>query len=359
MEPYVVTPEDAGQRLDHVLARLVPDMGLRGRRRLCGQGGALVNGRPAREAYKVRPGDVLELVIRRAAEYIRPDCGETGGEQGGGGPLSDKARLVMRGPHLAAVYKPAGMHSAALAGKRGPSLQAMLPGLLGAESGDEPEAHDFPCLLNRLDQPTSGLVMVGLDRQGRDEWRLAQEGGRTEKRYLALLEGELPGELVLRQRLEPGSPQRVKAVPEKWADSRRFTTLIPLAVLPGREVAIWLQAMPNWMGGDFPRQVTLAGCIIRKGARHQIRAHAAFAGLPLLGDARYGAGPVPAGTAGLLAEQDMRVNAAPQAGERFFLHHGLVRLPDFWASCPPVWLEVFPEPLRCVALNWLDEPARL
>ena len=45
---------------------------------------------------------------------------------------------------------------------------------------------------------------------------------------------------------------------------------------------------------------------IATGVTHQIRVHAAFVGIPLLGDRRYGGGPTPAD--------------AP-AGVEFFLHH--------------------------------------
>ena len=56
-----VLPEEADLRLDRVLGRLVPDMGLRGRRRLCELGLALVNGRPAKASYDVKVGDKLQI----------------------------------------------------------------------------------------------------------------------------------------------------------------------------------------------------------------------------------------------------------------------------------------------------------
>ena len=49
-----VLPEEADLRLDRVLGRLVPEMGLRGRRRLCELGLTLVNGHPAKESRKLR-----------------------------------------------------------------------------------------------------------------------------------------------------------------------------------------------------------------------------------------------------------------------------------------------------------------
>ena len=145
MAGIIVAPEEDGLRLDHVLARLVPGMGLRGRRRLCAEGRVLVNGRPEREARKVRPGDALAL---------REDDGAAA-ESGG------TARVVLRGEHLAALHKPSGMHSEALAGKTDDSLQTRLSGLL-------PGCAQAPRLLNRLDFATSGLVLAALDGEGRN-----------------------------------------------------------------------------------------------------------------------------------------------------------------------------------------------
>ena len=66
----------------------------------------------------------------------------------------------------------------------------------------------------------------------------------------------------------------------------------------------------------------LIGCRIRKGARHQIRAHLAAAGHPLAGDSLYGAElPCPSG---------------------FLLHHGRVSFPDFQAFRLPAWLPLLP-----------------
>lgn len=70
----------------------------------------------------------------------------------------------------------------------------------------------------------------------------------------------------------------------------------------------WLEASTS-----FRRvRATLWEATMRTGVMHQIRVHAAFVGLPLLGDRRYGGGPTP--------------DDAP-AGVTFFLHHVGLRGP--------------------------------
>ena len=59
------------------------------------------------------------------------------------------------------------MHTEALAGKPGVSLQAMLPEIIGEAC--------HASLLNRLDFPTSGLATAALDELGERQYRDAQE----------------------------------------------------------------------------------------------------------------------------------------------------------------------------------------
>lgn len=327
----VVSPAEAGQRLDHVLARLVPSLGLRGRRRLCEEGRALVNGRPGRGAYRLRAGDLLSLAGARSSTETQADEPS----------VLAPARVLGRTEHLAALDKPAGLHSEALAGKVGDSLQARVEAAFPGAS---------PRLLNRLDYATSGLVALALDAEGAGLWRQAQDQGLTEKRYLALLEGELTEERLMRQRLILKGRDRVLVELADHADFRRHTLLRPLATLDARALADSLEAAEGGVWREAaPRRVTLAACRILKGARHQIRAHAAAAGFPLWGDGRYGAAWLcegrpreDAGHAGLKAE-----------AERFYLHHGRLSLPGWTVWSAPRWLELLDRAARAAALAWL------
>ena len=317
-----VLPEEADLRLDRVLGRLLPDMGLRGRRRLCELGLALVNGRPAKDSKKLRAGDVLSLAegadlsAARDGDAVPHPAGEsrTVSENA---PLfpEDRPRVIRRGKRFAFLHKPAAMHTESLAGKPGDSLQTLLPQLLGPLPGRAR-------LMNRLDYPTSGLVTVALTEDGVNDYQEYQDAGQTEKRYLALLEGEMEHGMLANQRLILKHRERVLVELARHPDPRRHTVVDPLAIL---ELAPLLRRFGidrrNWQGTP-PRYVTLAGCTILKGARHQIRAHCSALGFPLLGDRRYGASFHP-------AEQDE---------ENFFLHHACLLLPGLEVNVIPAWL---------------------
>lgn len=348
----VATEDHAWQRLDRVLEVLLPDMGLRGRRRLCALGLVLVNGKPALEAKKIKPGDVLEI-MGTSENADHGDATAPGAPDIGVAKLADNrtalpqgVQLVERDQRWAAIAKPAGLHTESLAGKPGASLQKMLPSLLEAE--DDAEI----MLLNRLDFPTSGLVMAALNWQSAAVWETAQRNGHTEKRYIALLEGAMSCPHVARNTLNAKGRQRVLATQDDYPDRRRHTSFEPLAVLDAESVGEFVSAFcpksgSKSVGRASVQQVTLAGCIILKGARHQIRAHASAMGFPLLGDVRYGA-------AWALSEESVGCgdDISPEK-ELFFLHHGRIVMPDFSAALAPSWLPLLGKDAECAAREWL------
>lgn len=287
----------AGSRLDKALALLVPD-GLRGRRRRIAAEGVLVNGVTCGDAgRRVRCGDVLALAAPEASAFRAAD-----------------ARLLGRSGDFCLLFKGAGLHCAALAGKGGDSLEARLAELCAPvlAPGESPQ------LLQRLDFGTSGIVCAALTADAAGSFRAAEAAGECEKRYLALLAGALAAPVTARQALDTEN-RRTTRVTAGEAPLLRRTEFVPLHVWEGED-ALRLCALVDAEQPCSPPALTLAGCRIRLGSRHQIRAHAAALGHPLLGDTRYAE---PAGQ--------------PESAPRFFLHHGLLAWPGGRCSEPAPW----------------------
>ena len=306
-------PEEAqGWRLDKALGLLLAspspeqeaarpglfalaDLGLRARRRLCDRSLVLVNGKPGIPGLKLRAGQEI---------IILPD------PEGAAIP-EDAPSLVYKDGGIAALYKPAGMHTAALAGSLSPSLETLLGDLLPSE-----EEGYASRLLNRLDAPTSGLVLASCTDGGERRWYRAERIGNTDKLYLALIEGQPLYDFTVARRLDTDTRNKTRVRHTDDPDPVRHTDVTLLAPLTAGDV-------PGLVESDDPHApLMLVGCRIRKGARHQIRAHLAAAGHPLAGDSLYGAElPCPSG---------------------FLLHHGRVSLPDFQAFRLPAWLPLLP-----------------
>jgi 23S rRNA pseudouridine1911/1915/1917 synthase len=307
---FAVSPDLAGQRLDAALARLLPHMGLRGSRRAVAAGRVLRNGRPEKAACRLRAGDRLE-VLEHAPAVALP-------------------RFLSRRGEYVFVDKPAGLHCASLAGGA-PGLEELLPEILPAECGRAR-------LLQRLDCDTSGIVCAALNDRAAEAFRAAEREGRCEKRYLAVLLGDLPRRATVRLELDTAN-RRKSRVRAPGAESTRWTEFWPLHHFDTAQAGHLFAPAPPETAPDAPaRSLTLAACRIRRGARHQIRAHAAALGHPLWRDALYGT-PECSGVLSLLRPA-------------FFLHHGMISFPGERCSLPPPW--PLPESFARPARQWLE-----
>lgn len=259
---FVYPDDHPPARLDSVLARQL-GLGLRRCRLLIREGLVLVDGRPRSKGEVVHPGQEVSVAF-----------------SGESAPVCADVRLVAREGGFAALAKPGGLHT--VAGKGEACLQAFLPGL----------GLDGWTLLNRLDCLTSGLVLAAADAEVAAAYKAWQDAGLVGKWYLALARGTM---------------ERLEARGRILDDRRRVVRVTgdedePLRRTEARAVA---RIEAN----------TLLLVRIFKGRRHQIRAHLAHAGHPLVGDPVYGAGePGP-----------------------LFLHHWRLDMPGFSAALPPDW----------------------
>jgi 23S rRNA pseudouridine1911/1915/1917 synthase len=273
MTQFVFPDDQSPTRLDQALARWT-GLGLRQVRAMIDQGAVTVDGRVRPKGFLIAPGRQVEV---------------TGPEPSVSCQVA--VEICHRENGFAALVKPGGMHSAR--GLCEPSLESCLPGL-GLEGWS---------LVNRLDVLTSGLVLAASDQEGEQCYKARQDNGQTRKYYLALARG-LVGPMVVRNRI--------------MDDKRRVVRVTSQDDAPLRWTAVW----PVCVVRDD--SLVLVG--IRKGRRHQIRAHLAWAGHALCGDPLYGAGE----------------------GGEFCLHHFRVEMPDFEAQSGPPWPWITDEHLAAV-----------
>ena len=266
-ETITVAAEHDGARLDRVLEAPLPGAGLRLRRRLCDEGKVLVDGRSRKPGYKVRTGQRVEI----NGEEVAVTHEELG------------LRVVERSDRFVAVFKPGGVHSAAIAGKDSSSAEDALEGLLPGTS---------PVLLNRLDYLTSGLLLIALTPEGAQDYQSIEQAGNIRKFYLAEVRGRLDGVVTVKSRLDVDDRPTTRVLDEEDGDAHRWTDVEVLA-------------------HDHDRDTTLVRCLIVRGARHQIRAHLAGLGHPIVGDPLYGDGV---------------------EGEQLMLRHYRVEFPGFSAE---------------------------
>lgn len=191
----------------------------------------------------------------------------------------DKARIrgmvLYEDAHLIAFNKPSGL-AVQTRGNRGTSLDHLL-WAFARSNGKRPD------LVHRIDVGTSGLVLAAKTKPATVFLNAAFAERHVHKRYLAVVSGRLPetdeGECVLSLRK---SGRRVfaqgMAVPRVDADDTRAPQPLGAAMTAKTAWRILARASDKALIEAHPHT----------GRLHQIRAHLAGMGCPILGDHIYG-----------------------------------------------------------------------
>nr|WP_072514245.1 RluA family pseudouridine synthase [Ndongobacter massiliensis] len=243
--------EDGANRLDRYLSHYFPEVSRTRIAKAIRTGQIQCNEKSVKPSTLVRPGDAIQ--IAEDALQLAPICPEPY-------PLSvlyeDDTLLVVNKPPQMVTHPTSAVRTGTL-------VNALLARGHALSTLNGPER---PGIVHRLDVDTTGALVVAKDDATHQALADQFRNRQTEKTYVALLEG------VMKER-----EQMVEAPIGRLHHQRRMSVFEDGKVAKSRFRKI-----------DAKEGSVLVEVDLYTGRTHQIRVHAKYVGMPVLGDALYG-----------------------------------------------------------------------
>jgi 23S rRNA pseudouridine1911/1915/1917 synthase len=263
---WTVDQAMAGRRLDAVIAAAGGAPSVAAARRSIAAGLVRVDGRRQKKGVRVQAGQVVEVAAPAAGGVASPEV-----------PLV----VLYEDADLVAVDKPAGVSSQSLrAGETGTVASALVARYREcAQASPDPREGG---LGHRLDRDTSGVLVAARTRESWQRLRQVLGGGSCEKVYLAEVEGA-PFAPQPSPFLSPGPRPGSWVVDAPVGRTGRRGSHVTLD--GGRQP---LAARTELVALEAREGTTLVEARLARGRPHQVRAHLAHVGHPVVGDEVYG-----------------------------------------------------------------------
>jgi len=274
MKEILISANDSGQRLDRFLKKYLAKAPLSAIYKIIRKDLKL-NGKRPKENAVLSEGDVLCL-------YMMDEEIAAWSEKEKRAAVKRQFKIAYEDENILAAEKPFGLLTHGDATEKKNTLANQVTDYLIAKGEYSPskEKSFRPAPANRLDRNTTGLVMFGKNAAALrclNALFADKESGRMRKIYLAICEGEITEDKVLEGwLLKDEKTNKVKVLKKEAPGAKYIKTAIrPLA-----------RSKAQASG----RAKTLCEIDLVTGRPHQIRAHLASIGCPVMGDPKYGKG---------------------------------------------------------------------
>lgn len=269
VQTLTVAEDGADQRLDRWFRRIFPHVPQGRIEKMCRKGEIRVDGGRVKASTRLEAGQSVRIPPLPVGEAPAP-------KPKGHDPADEemiRAAVLFRDEHLIAINKPPG-----LASQGGSGQTRHVDGLADALCfGNE----DKPRLVHRLDKDTSGVLLLARTRRSAEALTRAFRSRDARKIYWAAVAGvPRPGMGTIRYGLVKAGGHGARGEGEK------MRCLHPDAVAETRDAK---HATTDYaVLSSLATRAAWVALVPVTGRTHQLRAHMAEIGHPIVGDGKYG-----------------------------------------------------------------------
>lgn len=278
MKELIITKTEAGQRFDKYLAKYLNQAGKSFLYKMLRKKNITLNGKKADGSERLCENDSVKIffadeTLEKFAVHEPVSSGADNAKTTKKGQAHKAVRLdiVYEDEDIIMINKPSGMLSQKAKPDDISLIEYMTEYLLSTgQLTQEVLAQFRPGICNRLDRNTSGIVVGGKTIHGLQEMSLAFKERSIHKYYLCIVKGTVKDRSLIDGFLTK--------------DRQKNKVTVSSRAVNKESLPIKTEYIPIATNG----QITLLKVNLITGRSHQIRAHLASIGHPIIGDSKYG-----------------------------------------------------------------------
>ncbi len=267
-QTIIVTANESEQRLDRFLRKYLTNVSLSDIYKIIRKSRVKVNGKKAKENYRLIEGDSIEISI---SDISNIDSPKENVEKIDKIHTNTNLTIIYEDKNILLIDKDTGtfVHSDKTHKENTLISQVIYYLYKSGEYNPEEEITFRPAAVNRLDVNTGGIIIFAKNYASLKELNELIRERRIEKKYISVIKGKMDKSGELRGYITKDEVNNISQISDNKGNK-------------GKEVCTKYKCLKS--NGEY----SLVEIELITGRSHQIRAHLSSIGHPIIGDMKYG-----------------------------------------------------------------------